>query len=87
MAEMSGPTEGENFADRKAEAAALFEAIEPLAMQAKIMEVARQYADENGLPYPETLIQGINKLRGLFRDAGLPQAEIDSLPGLGPLDG
>ncbi|MGV0070704.1 hypothetical protein ACRU44_23540 [Mycobacterium colombiense] len=76
-----------NYADRKAEAASLFEAIEPLAQQAKIMEVARQYADENGLPYPATLVQGINKLRGLLRDAGLPQAEIDSLPGLGPLDG
>jgi hypothetical protein len=75
-----------NFADRKAQAAQLFEAIGPLRDQATVIEVARQYADENGLPYPPTLTQGINDIRALLGGAGLPQAEIDALPGLGPLD-
>lgn len=76
-----------NFADRKAEAARLFdEAFVPLVKRATVLEIARGYADENGLPYPPKLIQGISEIRTLLHNAGLPQAEIDSLPGLGPLD-
>ena len=42
----------ENFADRKAEAAALFEALEPLFGKAAILKAARDHADEKALPYP-----------------------------------
>ena len=75
-----------NFADRKAEAAAAFEAAEPVFAQGAVIKMAREYADENGLPYPPTLRQGIREMRAMFLRAGLPQAEIDRLDGLAPLD-
>jgi hypothetical protein len=75
-----------NFADRKAEAASLWDALDPLIRQAAILKIGREYADENGLPYPPTLCQGILRMRAKLAEAGLPQAEIDALPGLAPLD-
>jgi hypothetical protein len=74
-----------NFADRKADAARLFDAADPLFARAEVIHTARTYADENGLPYPPTLIQGIEDMRATLARAGLPQAEIDTLPGLTPL--
>ena len=76
----------ENFADRKAEAAALFEALEPLFGKAAILKAARDHADEKALPYPPTLKQGIRELRTLLLGAGLPQAEVDELDGLAPFE-
>jgi type VI protein secretion system component VasF len=75
----------ENLADRKAHAAKLFDALAPLVRQTQILEIARTYADENGLPYPPTIVDGITEIREMLRRAGLPQAEIDGLPGLAPL--
>lgn len=68
-----------NFADRKAEAARLFE---PWINRVRTIAAARQHADENGLEYPPALRQGIFDFRREMREAGFPDDVIDAIPGL-----